>query len=167
MQDLTISTFTLSKSYAMTGWRVGYVAAPEPIIDEMEKLMEHQVSGVTAVSQRAALAAITGPQDCVQEMLDAYTRRRAIVYQGLNDIGGVSCLMPEATFYAFPNIKQVGMSSWDFAKYLVREHRVALIPGTIFGENGEGYLRLSFAASETDLWEGLTRIKAGVEARQK
>ena len=167
MGERTVSTFTLSKSYAMTGWRVGYVAAPGAIIDEMEKLMEHQVSGVTAVSQRAALAAITGPQDCVREMLDAYTRRRAIVHQGLNKIVGFSCLKPEATFYAFPNIKQVGMSSWDFAKYLVREHRVALIPGSIFGDGGEGYLRLSFAASEADLREGLTRIKAGVEERQK
>jgi aspartate/methionine/tyrosine aminotransferase len=164
MGELTISTFTLSKSYAMTGWRVGYVAAPSAIIDEMEKLMEHQVSGVTAVSQRAALAAVTGPQDCVREMLEAYTRRRAIVHQGLNEIDGISCLMPEATFYAFPNISKIGMSSWGFAKHLVREHRVALIPGSIFGENGEGYLRLSFAASEADLREGLARIKAGVEA---
>lgn len=167
MHDLTISAFTLSKSYAMTGWRVGYVAAPKAIIDEMEKLMEHQVSGVTAVSQRAALAAITGPQDCVREMLEAYTRRRTIVHQGLNDIEGITCLLPEATFYAFPNISQTGMSSWDFAKYLLREHQVALIPGSIFGGNGEGYLRLSFAASEADLREGLTRIKAGVEALLK
>ncbi len=167
MHNLTISAFTLSKSYAMTGWRVGYVAAPKTIIDEMEKLMEHQVSGVTAVSQRAALAAITGPQDCVREMLEAYTRRRTIVHQGLNDIEGITCLLPEATFYAFPNISRVGMSSWDFAKYLLRELRVALIPGSIFGENGEGYLRLSFAASEADLREGLARIKAGVEALRK
>ena len=74
--------------------------------------------------------------------------------------------MPEATFYAFPNILQVGMSSWDLAKYLVREHRVALIPGSIFGENGQGYLRLSFAASEADLREGLARIKEGVDTLQ-
>lgn len=167
MQLLTISVFTLSKSYAMTGWRVGYVAAPGFIIDEMEKLMEHQVSGVTAVSQRAALAAITGPQDCIQQMLKEYAKRRAIVYEGLNGIGGVSCLSPEATFYAFPNISQVGMSSWDLAKYLVQEHKVALIPGSIFGQNGEGYLRLSFAAGEEELKEGLARIKRGVEMLQK
>jgi aspartate/methionine/tyrosine aminotransferase len=164
MQALTISAFTLSKSYAMTGWRVGYVTAPSAIIDEMEKLMEHMVSGVTAVSQRAALAAITGPQDCIAEMLKEYEKRRAIVYQALNEIDGVSCLLPEATFYAFPNISQVGMDSWDFAKYLVQQHKVALIPGSVFGPNGEGYLRLSFAASEDELREGLARIKAGVEA---
>lgn len=164
MQTLTISAFTLSKSYAMTGWRVGYVAAPGFIIDEMEKLMEHQVSGVTAIAQRAALAAITGPQECVKSMLGEYTKRRAVVHKGLNEIDGVSCIPPEATFYAFPNISGVGLSSWELAKYMVREHKVALIPGSIFGRNGEGYLRLSFAASEAELREGLSRIMAGVEA---
>jgi aspartate/methionine/tyrosine aminotransferase len=164
MQPLTISAFTLSKSYAMTGWRVGYVSAPRFIIDEMEKLMEHQVSGVAAVAQRAALAAITGPQDCVQQMLGEYERRRAVVHQGLNEIEGIRCLRPEATFYAFPNITQLGLSSWELAKYLVREHKVALVPGSVFGRNGEGYLRLSFAASEDALREGLSRIEAGAAA---
>ncbi len=163
MQDLTISAFTLSKSYAMTGWRVGYAVAPKSVIDEMEKLMEHMVSGVTAMAQRAALAAITGPQTCVEEMLKAYDRRRRIVYEGLNAIEGISCLMPASTFYAFPNIKNLGMDSWDLAKFLVKEHKVALVPGSIFGRNGEGYLRLSFAASSEQLTEGLNRIKAGVE----
>ena len=126
--------------------------------------MEHQVSGVTAVSQRAALAALTGSQDSVKEMLGEYEKRRAFVHKSLNEIDGVSCIQPEATFYAFPNISEVGLSSWDLAKYLVREHKLALIPGSIFGRNGEGYLRLSFAASEGELREGLSRIKAGVEA---
>jgi aspartate/methionine/tyrosine aminotransferase len=163
MQDLTISAFTLSKTYAMTGWRVGYAVAPKSVIDEMEKLMEHMVSGVTAMAQRAALAAITGPQTCVEEMLKAYDRRRRIVYEGLNAIDGISCLMPESTFYAFPNIKSIGMSSWDLAKFLVKEHQVAMVPGSIFGRNGEGYLRLSFAAGSEQLTEGLSRIKRGVE----
>jgi aminotransferase len=164
MQDLTISAFTLSKSYAMTGWRVGYVAAPRFIIDEMEKLMEHQVSGVTAVAQRAALAALTGNQDCIKEMLGEYEKRRVLVHKSLNEIDGVSCILPEATFYAFPNVSKLGLSSWDIAKYLVREHRMALIPGSIFGRNGESYLRLSFAASEAELREGLSRFKEGIEA---
>jgi len=163
MQDLTVSAFTLSKTYAMTGWRVGYTVAPKSVIDEMEKLMEHMVSGVTAMAQRAALAAITGPQTCVEEMLQAYERRRRIVYEDLNAIDGISCLMPESTFYAFPNIKRLGISSWDLAKFLVKEHQVALVPGSIFGQNGEGYLRLSFAANSEQLTEGLSRIKAGVE----
>jgi len=163
MKERTISVFTLSKTYAMTGWRVGYVVAPPPLIDEMDKLMEHMFSGVTAVAQRAALAAITGPQDCVREMLLQYEKRRAIVDKGLNEIEGVSCLLPEGTFYAFPNFSRVGLSSWDLAKYLVQEHKVALVPGSIFGQNGEGYLRLSFAASPETLEEGIFRIKKGVE----
>jgi aspartate/methionine/tyrosine aminotransferase len=164
MKELTVSAFTLSKSYAMTGWRVGYAVAPKPIVDEMEKLMEHMVSGVTAVAQRAALAAITGPQDCLDDMREAYRRRRQVVYDGLNAIEGISCLMPESTFYAFPNVTRLGLGSWDLAKYLVKEHKVALVPGSIFGENGEGYLRLSFAAGTDELKEGLARIRAGAEA---
>lgn len=164
MKGLTISAFTLSKSYAMTGWRVGYVTGPKFIIDEMEKLMEHQVSGVTAVAQRAALAAITGPQDCVRQMLREYESRRALVHEGLNEIEGISCLKPQGAFYAFPNISKLGLSSWDLARHLVREHKVALVPGSIFGRNGEGYLRLSFGASEPELREGLARINAGATA---
>ena len=162
MQGRCISAFTMSKSYAMTGWRVGYVAAPKPIIDEMEKLMEHMVSGVSAVAQRAALAAICGPQDCIAEMLKKYEKRREIVYRGLNEIDGISCILPESTFYSFPNVSRIGLSSWDLAKYLVRQHKVAVVPGSIFGKNGEGYLRLSFAAGEEKLEEGISRMKAGV-----
>jgi aminotransferase len=164
MARRTISAFTLSKSYAMTGWRVGYTAAPKAVIDEMEKLMEHMVSGVTAVSQRAALAAITGPQDCVQEMVAIYDQRRHLVYEGLNAIDGISCLKPESTFYAFPNISSTGRSSWDFAKYLVKKHKVAVVPGSIFGRAGEGYVRLSFAAGMDQLKEGIDRIARGVAA---
>jgi aspartate/methionine/tyrosine aminotransferase len=164
MKALTISAFTLSKTYAMTGWRVGYVVAPKPFIDEMEKLMEHMVSGVTAVAQRAALAAITGSQACVAEMVRAYERRRKIIYEGLNAIEGVSCILPESTFYAFPNISGFGLTSWELAKYLVKEHRVAMVPGSIFGNNGEGYLRISFAMNSRTLKEGISRIKKGLEA---
>jgi len=164
MKALTISAFTLSKTYAMTGWRVGYVVAPKPFIDEMEKLMEHMVSGVTAVAQRAALAAITGCQACVAEMVRAYERRRKIIYEGLNAIDGASCLLPESTFYAFPNISGFGLTSWELAKYLVKEHRVAVVPGSIFGNNGEGYIRISFAMNSQTLKEGIIRIKKGLEA---
>ncbi len=164
MAERTISAFTLSKSYAMTGWRVGYTVAPAAIIDEMEKLMEHMVSGVTAVAQRAALAAIEAPPDCIREMVKTYDKRRLIVYEGLNAIEGIQCLKPQSTFYAFPNISSFGLSSWDLAKYLVKEHRVALVPGSIFGKAGEGYVRLSFAASAEQLKEGIARIRRGVEA---
>jgi aspartate/methionine/tyrosine aminotransferase len=163
MTERTISAFTLSKSYAMTGWRVGYAVAPSAVIDEMEKLMEHMVSGVTAVAQRAALAAIEAPQDCVRDMVAIYDRRRRIVHEGLNAIDGIKCLKPESTFYAFPNISSFGRSSWEFAEYLVKEHKVAVVPGSIFGKAGEGYVRLSFAASIEQLKEGIARIQRGVE----
>ncbi|MEJ2282130.1 MAG: aminotransferase class I/II-fold pyridoxal phosphate-dependent enzyme [Desulfobacterales bacterium] len=130
----------------------------------MEKLMEHMVSGVTAVAQRAALAAIEAPQDCVREMVATYAKRRQVVYEGLNAVEGISCLKPESTFYAFPNIKSCGLSSWDLAKYLVREHKVAVVPGSIFGRGGEGYVRLSFAAGIEQLTEGIDRIRRGFEA---
>jgi aspartate/methionine/tyrosine aminotransferase len=163
MSERTISAFTLSKSYAMTGWRVGYTVAPPAVIDEMEKLMEHMVSGVTAVAQRAALAAIEAPQDCVRDMVAIYDKRRRIVHEGLNAIDGIKCLKPESTFYAFPNISSFGLSSWKFAEYLVKEHKVAVVPGSIFGKAGEGYVRLSFAASIEQLKEGIARIQHGVE----
>ena len=164
MSERTISAFTLSKSYAMTGWRVGYTVAPPAVIDEMEKLMEHMVSGVTAVAQRAALAAIEAPQDCVRDMVAIYDKRRRIVHEGLNAIDGIKCLKPESTFYAFPNISSFGLSSWKFAEYLVKEHKVAVVPGSIFGKAGEGHVRLSFAASIEQLKDGIARIQRGVEA---
>ena len=167
MAERTISAFTLSKSYAMTGWRVGYTVAPPAVIDEMEKLMEHMVSGVTAVAQRAALCAIAAPRDCIREMVATYDKRRRIVYEGLNAVDGIKCLKPESTFYAFPNIKSLGLSSWDLAKYLVKEHQVAVVPGSIFGKGGEGYVRLSFAASIEQLQEGIARIERGVNALKR
>ncbi|MDZ7667200.1 MAG: pyridoxal phosphate-dependent aminotransferase [Desulfotignum sp.] len=162
MQDLTVSIYTLSKSYAMTGWRVGYVAAHKAIIAEMEKLMEHMVSGVTSMAQRAALAAIDGSQDCVKQMVARYAKRRDLVIDGLNSIKGISCITPESTFYAFPNISSFGMSSWEFARHMVEKHKVAMVPGSIFGENGEGYVRISFATSSANLKEALNRIEKGV-----
>ncbi|MDT8379552.1 MAG: pyridoxal phosphate-dependent aminotransferase [Desulfotignum sp.] len=162
MQDLTVSIYTLSKSYAMTGWRVGYVTAHKAIIAEMEKLMEHMVSGVTSVAQRAALAAIQGSQECVKQMVVRYAKRRDLLINGLNRIKGISCITPESTFYAFPNISSFGMSSWEFARYMVENHKVAMVPGSIFGENGEGYVRISFATRSANLEEALKRIEQGV-----
>ena len=167
MKERTITAFTLSKTYAMTGWRVGYAVGTAPVIAEMEKLMEHLVSGVTAVSQRAALAAISGTQDCVSEMTAAYERRRSIVFEGLNAIDGVSCIMPESTFYAFPNVKSLGLSSWELAEHILSDQRVITIPGPIFGQNGEGYLRLSFAVEDEELREAIDRIKRAIEGLRK
>ena len=97
-------------------------------------------------------------------MVATYAKRRELVYQGLNAIDGISCIKPESTFYAFPNISSTGLSSWELAKYLVKAHKVAVVPGSIFGKAGEGFLRLSFAASMEQLQEGIDRIERGVAA---
>jgi len=122
----------------MTGWRIGYVTAPKFMISEMEKLMEHMDSGVTTISQRAAFAAPQGPQDCVGEMLAEYKRRRKVLYEGLREIDGINCMLPEGTFYAFTNISALNKSSLEFATYLLRQHKVAVVPGRVFGKNGKG-----------------------------
>ncbi len=163
MKDRTMSVFTFSKSYAMTGWRVGYVTAPKKIIDEMEKLMEHMLSGVAAVSQRAALAALEGSQACVQEMCRKYKERRDIVCSALDEIDGITYVLPESSFYVFPNISEICNDSWEFSKYLIAEYKLGTIPGRVFGAMGEGHLRISFAANETTLKEGVARLKQGVQ----
>lgn len=163
MKDRTISVFTFSKSYAMTGWRVGYVTAPKIFIDEMEKLMEHMLSGVAAVSQRAALAALEGSQKCVQEMCRKYKDRRDIVCSALDEVDGISYVLPDSSFYVFPNISEICNDSWAFSKYLIAEHKLGTIPGRVFGAMGEGHLRISFAANEATLKEGLSRLKQGVK----
>lgn len=163
MQDLTITAFTFSKSYAMTGWRVGYAVAHKAIVDEMNKLQEHMVTGVASVSQRAALSALEVGATAVQEMSAKYQKRRDIVFEGLNSIEGLSCVLPEGAFYAFPNISRTGKDSWTLAKYLVREHKVAVVPGIIFGKQGEGHVRISFASSSENLKNGITRLKRGIE----
>ena len=122
----------------MTGWRIGYVTAPKFMISEMEKLMGHMDSGVTTISQQAAFAATQGPQDCVGEMLAEYKRRRKVLYEGLREIDGINCMLPEGTFYAFTNISALNKSSLEFATYLLRQHKVAVVPGRVFGKNGKG-----------------------------
>ncbi|MBG0780503.1 MAG: aminotransferase class I/II-fold pyridoxal phosphate-dependent enzyme, partial [Desulfotignum balticum] len=99
---------------------------------------------------------------CVKQMVAKYAERRDLLINGLNDIKGISCIKPESTFYAFPNISSFGMTSWEFARYMVEKHKVAMVPGSIFGENGEGYVRISFATSSTNLEEALNRIEKGV-----
>jgi aminotransferase len=162
MKDLTVSVFSFSKSYAMTGWRVGYVVASKVIIDEMEKLMEHMLSGVSAISQRAALEALQGPQDCVEKMVCAYKNRRNLICKQLNEIEGISCVFPEATFYVFPNISKVCKNSWELARFLIAEQRLGTVPGSIFGSLGEGHLRISYATKEENLQEGLLRLKKAI-----
>ena len=162
MKNRTISVYSLSASYAVAGWQAGYVVAPKTVIDELEKHCEYMESRDAAVVQQAALAAIHVRPDFVRKMMKEFEKRRAMVHQGLNAIEGVSCVMPASTFYAFPNFTKLGLTSWNLARYLVREHKVALLPGSIFGTRGEGFLRLTFAIDSADLKRAVSRIKNGV-----
>ncbi len=159
MKERVIIHNGFSKTYAMTGWRLGYIVAPSEYIEQSIYLQESLISCAPTFPQKAAIAALEGPQDCVKEMLNIYSRRRTIVIDGLNDIPGVSCYPTAGAFYAFPNIRSFGKSSEEFAVDLLKKGKVATVPGSYFGDNGEGYLRLSFAASDEDLTEGIHRFK--------
>jgi len=149
---------SLSKSHAMTGWRIGYVAGSKEIISNMPKLQEGIVSCVSTFTQKAAIEAITGNQDAVKNMIDEYARRRDILIDGLNNIPGISCKKSPGSFYAFANIKSFGKTSQEFAEELVKEAKVVVVPGSAFGEMGEGYLRFVFANSDENLKEAVRRI---------
>lgn len=163
MGERTIVTNSFSKTYAMTGWRVGFVAGRSEFISQMLKL--HYVTAIcaSAIAQRAAIAALTGPQDCVREMTAEYARRRKIIVDGLNKIPRFKCAMPKGAFYVFPNITGFRMPSEGFAKFLVKEARVVTVNGSAFGPDGEGHLRISYAASKETIKEALERIKEATE----
>ncbi|QHQ35010.1 pyridoxal phosphate-dependent aminotransferase [Algicella marina] len=147
-----------SKTYAMTGWRMGYSVWPELLFDKARKMAVNSWSCVNAPAQWAALAALTGPQDCVAEMVSAFDRRRKVVVAGLNDLPGVSCIEPQGAFYAFPNIKETGFKAKALASALLEDAGVAVIGGPDFGVLGEGYIRLSYANSEANIVTALSRI---------
>jgi aspartate/methionine/tyrosine aminotransferase len=158
-KDTTIIVNSFSKTYAMTGWRLGYAVADEAITTDIRKIHGYMVSCAPASAQKAGLEALSGPQDCVSEMVEEYRRRRDQIVAGLNDIDGVQCALPKGTFYAFPNVSKLGMASAKIAEELLEQAKIACIPGSALGEAGEGYLRLSFASSQGDIHEALTRIK--------
>jgi len=158
-RDSTITVNSFSKTYAMTGWRLGYVVADEAITKDIRKIHGYMLSCPPASAQKAALEALCGPQDCIHEMKEEYRRRRDQVVAGLNTINGFHCVPPMGTFYAFPDVSELKAPSATIADELLEEARVATIPGSAFGTNGEGYLRLSFAASQESIREGLDRIK--------
>ena len=153
-----------SKTYAMTGWRLGYGVMPEWLAEHVSRLMVNSVSCTASLVQRAGFEALTGPQDAVRDMVAAFRRRRDLVVSGLNEIPGIACREPAGAFYVFPNITGTGMRSKEFADLLLDEFGVASIAGTSFGDQGEGYLRLSYANSEENLAKALDRIAAA--ARQ-
>ena len=164
MRERTAILDGFSKTYAMTGWRLGYGVMPPDLAEQVTRLMVNSVSCTASMVQRAGIAALTGPQDEVRAMVEAFRRRRDLMVEGLNAIPGISCLLPAGAFYVFPNIQRTGMKSKPFADRLLEEFGVAALSGTSFGEHGEGYLRLSYANSEENLRKALERIEAA--ARQ-
>ena len=160
MKDRTIILDGFSKSFAMTGWRLGYGVFPEKLVEPISRLITNSVSCTSSFSQIAAIEAIDGPQDSVLKMVSEFKVRRKIIVDGLNSVRGVSCRNPKGAFYTFPNIKETGYTSKEISNKLLFEYGVALLSGTAFGEYGEGYLRLSFANSRENLKEAIKRIKS-------
>jgi aspartate/methionine/tyrosine aminotransferase len=164
MAERTIILDGFSKTYAMTGWRLGYGLFPTELVEPISKLMVNSLSCTSMAVQRAGLEALTGPQDAVAEFREAFRRRRDLIVDGLNAIDGITCLKPKGAFYAFPNITGTGRSSREFADLLLTEHGVAALAGTSFGAAGEGYLRLSYATSEENIERALGRIAEAAAA---
>jgi len=162
MAERTIICDGFSKTYAMTGWRLGYGIMPEALAERVELLITHSVGCTASFTQFAGLEAINGPQDRVVEIVSEYKRRRDVLVAGLNEIPGVSCRMPQGAFYVFPNITSFGRDSDWLAEYLLEEAGVALLPGTSFGANGEGYLRLCFANSMENILRALEKMKGAL-----
>lgn len=162
MQEKTIILDGFSKTYAMTGWRLGYGVGPQWLIDAVSKLMVNSNSCAASFTQRAAIAALRGPQDCVDQMVAEFHRRRDAFCDGLNRIPGLRCARPGGAFYAFANIEGTGMNSKAAADFLLNEAGVACLSGAAFGPFGEGYVRFSYANSFENLMEAVKRIESAL-----
>ncbi len=159
MRERTIILDGFSKSYAMTGWRIGYGVMPLELVEPISRLVTNSVSCTAGFTQMAALEALNGARDDVYSMVAEFKKRRSIIVDGLNSIKGIRCPLPRGAFYAFPNVEETGMSSREFADDLLTEAGVACLPGESFGEFGEGYVRFSFANSAENIEKALDRIE--------
>ncbi len=170
LPGMKVRTFTLnglSKTYSMTGWRLGYVAAPQEYIPALNKFHQHNTTCAVSFGQTAAIAALREEGDEVKAMVEEYQRRRDYAVQAVNAIDGLSCLSPKGAFYIFINCRALGISSADLSDYLLENAKIALVPGSVFGPGGEGYLRMSFANSYENIVEGCARLKDAVETLKK
>jgi aminotransferase len=157
MKNNTVLLGGFSKAYAMTGWRVGYALAPREIIAAMTKIHQYTIMSAPTMAQVAAIEALKSGEHSVQEMVEDYNRRRLIIVKGFNDIG-LPCFEPKGAFYAFPSITGTGMTSEEFSEKLLMEEKVAAVPGSAFGECGEGYIRCCYATSLAEIEEALMRM---------
>jgi aspartate aminotransferase len=167
MAGRTLIADGFSKTYAMTGWRLGFGLMPRPLAARMDLLLTHSVGCTATFTQFAGLEAVLGPQDRVDAVVDEFRRRRDLIVDGLNAIPGVRCPVPRGAFYVFPNIQSFGRASAELADHLLNEAGVAVLPGTAFGHNGEGYLRLSYANSMENITRALERMSAALAALEE
>ena len=165
MRDRTIILDGFSKTYAMTGWRIGYGTMPVELVEPISRLVTNSVSCTASFTQMAALEALNGPQDATRQMVSEFKRRRDIIVHGLNGIPGIRCPMPLGAFYVFPSVEETGMGSRQFADSLLAEAGVACLAGESFGRYGEGYVRFSFANSIENIETALQRIDKFVRSR--
>lgn len=165
MHDRTVTINGFSKAFAMTGWRLGYAIAPKVIMDQMIKLHQFAIMCAPTNSQFAAVEALKNCDDEVAKMVEAYDQRRRFLIDALRGMG-LECFEPFGAFYVFPSIKKFGLSSDEFANRLLREEKLAVVPGTAFGDCGEGFLRISYAYSLTDLKKGLERLQRFINKLQ-
>jgi aspartate aminotransferase len=166
MRERLIYLDGASKTYAMTGWRLGWSVWPKPLYDAARKLAVNSHSCVNAATQWAGVAALNGPQDCVREMVAEFDSRRGLVVDGLNKLPGISCIRPKGAFYAFPNVSQTGWKAKALASALLEEAGVAVIGGPDFGVHGEGYIRLSYANSAENIARALERMGDFLDRRK-
>ncbi len=162
MRDLTITINGMSKAYAMTGWRLGYLGAPAPLCEQMLKVQQHVVTCAPSFVQAAGVAALQGSQACVAEMVAEYDRRRRFMTEALNAIPGVQCPLPEGAFYLFPRVAYRGMDSNALARFMIEQAHVAVTPGAAFGRTGAWNIRLTFATSMANLRRAAEQLKAGL-----
>ncbi|MBS7607759.1 MAG: pyridoxal phosphate-dependent aminotransferase [Candidatus Bathyarchaeia archaeon] len=165
MKEKTIILDGFSKTYAMTGWRLGYGVMRKDLAEKITQLMVNSNSCTCAFVQMAGIEALKGPQDSVDRMVTEFRKRREVIVEGLNRIKGITCKKPKGAFYVFPNITGTGMRSKELSDFLLNEAGVAVLPGTSFGKYGEGYLRISFANSIENIKEALKRIEKALEKR--
>jgi aspartate aminotransferase len=163
MRERTIILDGFSKTYAMTGWRLGYGVMPDMLAEQVAKLQTNANSCTASFPQRAGMVGLTGPQGEVEKMVAEFKRRRDVMVEGLNRIAGFKCLLPKGAFYAFPNVKALNRKSQELENYFLNEAGVAMLSGTSFGAYGQGYMRLSCANSVENIKEALRRIEAAVK----
>ena len=165
MRERTVMINGFSKTFAMTGWRLGYAGAPQQIIKQMTKLHQYGIMSAPTTAQYGAIEALKNGESDIIEMREQYDVRRRLIVSGLNAMG-LTCFEPEGAFYVFPCIKSTGLSSEDFCQELIHQERVAVVPGNAFGDCGEGYVRVSYSYSTKHIMEALSRIEHFVKARK-